>query len=474
MASSKDLVKNVIIYSIGSIGSKLITFLLVPIYTFFLTKAEMGYYDLVISTISLFVPLITIQISDATFRWLIEVKHDSILQSKIITNALVVILAGITIAFTLFSITLLFFDIENKFVISLILFLSALLPLFQQIIRGLEKNKLYSIMGIINTLLIFSLNIIFIMFYEVSVNILLLATAIANIITLILIFRLLNLKEHISISDIDFKQILEMITYSLPLIPNAVSWWLISTANRYIILIYLGKEANGIYALANKFPSIILIVNSVFLLAIQDQTVKSVYNRETKSYFSHIFNRFMVMELSFVLMLITITKFIVSISIDKEFYSSWQYMPFLYLGVAFSAFASFLGTGYLREKKTRGLFTSTLIGGVVSITVSYYYIKSFGLFAPAFGTFLGYFVTWILRIYESKSFFKIIFNVKIFTVMMMLSALFMWLLLKSSLKIDILLCLTALIIAFICNRESVKIIFGKLQLINNARKYRKY
>ena len=55
-----------------------------------------------------------------------------------------------------------------------------------------------------------------------------------------------------------------MLRYSVPLVPSALSWWVISASDRYVIRWILGSASNGIYAVAHKFPSILQIMFTMF------------------------------------------------------------------------------------------------------------------------------------------------------------------------------------------------------------------
>ena len=59
----------------------------------------------------------------------------------------------------------------------------------------------------------------------------------------------------------------EMLRYSVPLVPNAISWWIANVSDRLLILYFLGSAMNGIYAAANKIPTIYTTFFSVYNLA---------------------------------------------------------------------------------------------------------------------------------------------------------------------------------------------------------------
>ena len=75
---NKKFLTDIIIYGIGNLGSKLITFLLVPLYTYFVNPSDFGYYDLTMNIIFLVMPLLTFQLKDGVFRLLLDNENESI------------------------------------------------------------------------------------------------------------------------------------------------------------------------------------------------------------------------------------------------------------------------------------------------------------------------------------------------------------------------------------------------------------
>ncbi|MGG7153562.1 oligosaccharide flippase family protein, partial [Clostridium neonatale] len=105
MKKERTLLKNTLIYAIGNFGSKMLTFLLLPLYTYYLTTSEYGYFDLVLSTITLCIPIITLQVNDGMYRDLLDCnKCDDI--SMIFSNTIIIIFINI-IVLSLFYVILL-------------------------------------------------------------------------------------------------------------------------------------------------------------------------------------------------------------------------------------------------------------------------------------------------------------------------------------------------------------------------------
>lgn len=87
----KKLASNTMIFAIGSIGSKFITFLLVPIYTNTLTTAEYGTTEIVVTAINLLIPFLSLSIQDAVLRFGLAPDVEA---KKVIKNAVFIVGIG--------------------------------------------------------------------------------------------------------------------------------------------------------------------------------------------------------------------------------------------------------------------------------------------------------------------------------------------------------------------------------------------
>ena len=104
MNREKSLFKNTIIITIGKICTQLITFLLLPLYTGILTTAEYGTVDLLNTLVSLCLPIITLQIEQAVFRELLEVRNKEQEIKDIISSAIFTVIVQSIIFLILFVI----------------------------------------------------------------------------------------------------------------------------------------------------------------------------------------------------------------------------------------------------------------------------------------------------------------------------------------------------------------------------------
>jgi O-antigen/teichoic acid export membrane protein len=411
MSQGKSLVKNTFIYAIGNFGSKVLAFLLLPLYSFYLNAHDLGLYDLCIATVSLLVPFITLQISDAVYRWLLDLNEKKD-QTEVISTGIAVMLSLSVVFYIIYYGLSFFYKQPYSNYIGVVLLTTCYLPLFQQVIRGLKNNKLYAISGVLNTFLMLLLNVFFLVVLKMGLISLFLATIISNSLTILYILIASKLFSYISLKYINVKEMKKMLAYSWPLIPNAISWWLINVADKYLILYLLNIEANGIYAVSSRFPAIITLFNAIFLMAFQDHGITTKEGEENTEFFSKTFDKFINFEITLAILLVSFSQLIITYFISHEFYESYKYMPLLYIGAAYAGFTAYLGVGYQRVKATKGIFKTTLIGGVVNICISLFLLKHIGLYAPALGTFVSFLVIYLIRKYQTNDFFPIHVNNK--------------------------------------------------------------
>lgn len=417
----------------------------------------MGIYDLILTSTSLLIPIITLQIADAAYRWLLEKNQDAQKKVSAISNGLLVVTINSFIFLFICFIASFFVHFEYLIHSFLFVFFATLMTFLQQITRGLGNTKLYSAAGILNTILLIIFSVVFFAWFKYKLGGLLIAVTLANAITACTLIVAGGLKKYIDFSQVARKEIKAMMQYSWPLIPNAIGWWLINEINRFIILFYLGVDANGIFAIAIRFPSLMIAANSIFMLSWQDHAIAAEEGGAVKNAsYSKIFSTYMVLQFTMVIVLTSVSKYAVKWIIDPKFFEAWQYMPLLYLSVAFSTFSSFYGTAYLNTKKTKGLFSTTLAGSISNIIICLLLIKPLGLYAPAIGTLAGYAVMWFIRVRQTKGFFNIKINWSLFILLLCLSAASIELVSIGNKYADIFTFVSAVIIAIVLNRTLAK------------------
>lgn len=406
MSKEKELIKNTLIYAVGNIGSKLLTFILIPIYTKYLKEADVGYFDIIVNTALLLLPMITFQISDGIYRFIIK-TDDEKERKIIISNGYIIIIQNIalfTIGYILISIG---FNVKNSILIYLYIITNLVYTVKGQVVRALKKTKEFAMAGFIVTLVSLLLNIVFITKFKMKTEGLLIAYIIAFFIGSIYLEWKGKILKYFSFEEANINEKRKLKKFSVPLIPNVISWWVMNLSDRYMIANFISNAANGVYSIANKFSSIIVIVNSFFSLAWQESAIVEYDSKDRDEYYTRMFNTYMKIQLGGAIVLIAFTKIVFKFLVKENFYVGYKAIPILYVASVFSAFSVFYGTGYQSANDTKGSFQTTILGAVLNITINIFAIPMWGIEGAAISTLVSYLVVWIVRIIQTKKYFSI-------------------------------------------------------------------
>ena len=394
MERNKRLAKTTLIYFIGTFGSKILIFFLMPYYSHFLTAEQYGSINLIINLVPLLGPIFSLQVNETIFRFICdENKKDNI--KKYISSSLMIWLFGM-LSFIIIYIPLSSLLKFNYTFLFLLYFILNYFNLYmQQILRGLKHNVDYTISGIISTLVILIVNIIFVpRLQEKSI---LIAYIISSLVVIIYSFIRGKIWQYISVNNVNKENIKDMLKYSIPLIPNQISWWLNDFSGMYILKHYVGNAATGLISFGNKFPSALTILNSVFLLAWTENSIFEYKSKDRNDYFSAGLTVFMNILIIISTLMLPVVKIYYDLFISPEYYKSINYIPILLVAMIFNALSSFLGTIYTASKKTSEAFKTTIVAAISNVTLDIILIPRIGIYGYIFSLLISYIVFYITR-----------------------------------------------------------------------------
>ena len=284
---------------------------------------------------------------------------------------------------------------------------TVIMTLYQRIARSTGWSKEYAISGVVQTITLLLIQLLFLKFTSLKVAGLVIAYFISAIISVVYLEFRLHILKCIDLRSIELTLIKTYVKFSLPLVPNSILWWGTASFNRIVITAILGYEANGIFAMSSKFASIVTMVSSVIVMAWQELCIREekntdcgeLYNRTADTYICIIFYTCICVTL--------IQKYYTIHFIDPAYNAALTYVPIVMLGVAFSSMSSFWGAGYLAYQRTMDSFKTTFVGAILNIVLCLIGVKTCGLLGVAIGTTMGYAAIWVLRIYTMKSYFRI-------------------------------------------------------------------
>lgn len=409
MSKGKDLAKNTAIVSIGKICTQLITFLLLPVYTAVLSNEEYGVVDLLNTLTSLLLPIVTLQIEQGIFRYLIDCRENNEKQIKLITTIIRFMIIQSIACIVIFLCVSPFIHNEYKYFLMANLLMGIFSSLLLQICRGLGDNATYAIGSFITGAFTVVLNVIFIVAFRWGAYGMLGATAISNFICAVYIFLKRKIYKYIKPKQFDKKILKEIIKYSVPLIPNMISWWIVSASDRTIISAVIGIAQNGIYSAANKFSGVFTTLYSVFNLTWTESASININSEDRDEFFSKILDFVIRFFGCLCLGTIAVMPFAFNILINEKFAEAYYQIPILILGSVFNILVSFVGSIYVAKKLTKEIAKTSVISAVINIFVNIVLIKSIGLYAASISTVIAYALMFIYRWIDVKKYVK--FNV---------------------------------------------------------------
>ena len=396
------LVTNTAVLALGTLGSKILVFLLMPLYTRLLSSSEYSTADIISQTANLLIPLISLGMYEAVFRFAMDKERDS---RRTLTTGLFMTLAGAGV-FALFLPLLCKIEYFDGYFILIYLYVlgASVHYLVSRYTRAIGQNTLFALQGIISTALNIGFNIIFLVFFDMGVTGYVLSVIVADFVSAMFLFLKLRLWKDIAFKHFDKALLREMLKYSVPLIPTTVFWWVTNVADRYIIRGVLGDEINGLYAAAFKIPTILLLLSSVFTEAWQFSAVteRDEGKSEHAEFFGVVFNSFQGMLFISASALIAFSQLFAKILFAPSYFEAWRFMPLLITATVYSSLVTFMGSVYLVDKKSMHSFVTAFIGAAVNMVLNILLIGPMGANGAALATFVCYLLVYMIRAVTTK------------------------------------------------------------------------
>ncbi|MBP3627787.1 MAG: oligosaccharide flippase family protein [Clostridia bacterium] len=376
-----------------------------------MTSSEFGTADVLQAIVSLLLPIFSLTIYEGVFRYTMEKEYNknAVYTVGIIISALgaiiLCIIGGFLSAFTL---------IDYVWIVVFNSIAGFFRSLFSQYARAVDKTGLFTLDNVLLTFYVLAFNIVFIVFLNMGVMGYMLGYTVANLLSCIFLFIFLGPYRKLDFKSVKFPLFKEMLWFSIPLIPNAICWWISSFIDRIIITSVIGEAANGIYAAGHKIPSLLSVVVTIFFQAWQISANQEFKKKDISQFYTEIHDQIFAVIMLVSSGLILLCRPVTSIFLGKDYYEAWTVMPLLLIAMSFFSFAQFLGSIYSANKKTVMAFVTNFIAVIVSLGLNILLVAflKIGIIGSAIATSIGYFVLWIIRIKSTKKIVPIFYNIK--------------------------------------------------------------
>ena len=405
-----SLLKNIGLFTIGNFGSKIVSFLMVPLYTAILSTSDYGTVDLITSTVSLVMPIMLLSIQDATLRFGMD---DNYKKEDVISTSFKTIFRGSIILLSIIVVVYSRGLLDLPFAYYVFFFLTFILNAINNVLglylKAKNKASIIAISGILCTLISCVSNVVCLVFLKLGINGFMISNTLG-----IGVQVLYQLFLGATYKDIHLKKYNDltkpMVKYSSPLIANSIAWWINNASDRYILSWILGIAANGIYSVAYKIPTILTMFQGIFYNAWSISAISEFDEGDTDGFIGNNYTLYSFISIVGCSAIILINMPLASILYSGDYFSAWKCVPFLLLGTVFNGISQFEGSLFAAVKQTKKVSLTTIFGAIVNTIFNLLLIKPIGIVGAAFATMVGYLVTWIMRTVFLRSFVRMKVN----------------------------------------------------------------
>ena len=460
MNREKQLIKNTAIITVGKICTQMVSFFLLPLYTAILTTAEYGVVDLLNTLVSLLLPIVTFQIEQAVFRYLIDARNDEEKTAKVISTTVFTVIIQCIIYLAIFILVSRWINNEYKYFLATNVIACIGSSIMLQISRGLGDNQTYAIGSFITAGVTIIFNVIFIVGFRFGAYGMLTASLLANIICVIFIFFRKKIYRYLSITEYKKELLKKLWKYSLPLIPNQLSWWVFNSSNRLIISTFLGMSANGIFAAAHKFSSVYITIYNIFNMTWTESATLHIDDEDNSEFFSKITNNMFSLFSCLCFGIIAFMPFVFPIMINEAYGEAYNQIPILMLASLGNVGVGLISVIYIARKKTKEVAKISIMAAVINLIVHLTLIKFIGLYAASISTLVAYYSMLIYRFIDVRKYVKLNLDKKMLlrTLVMVVFLLFAYYL--NNFILNIIMVLVTIIYSIMVNRKNITAILG--------------
>lgn len=413
MASrSSTLAKNTLILTIGKISTQAITFFLLPLYTAYLSKEDYGIVDYVATLISLLFPILNLQIEQALFRYMVAHRSNDTKLKEIVSSGFSFTLFQLLWFILAFVASSPFLHNDYKWFLLANLVVGTVNFTFLQILRGLGDNTGYAISSFVSSAITILLNIVFIVLFGWGANGMLLSQIIGCAFSILYITYRAHLWNYYCPRWFNKEVFKELITYSAPLVPNELSWWVIRASDRIIISNFINLGANGIIAVAHKFPSIFIIFYNIFGMAWTEAVVLHLKESDGEAFFVETVNRVFKIFSCGSLLLTTAMPLVFPLFVNKNFEEAYNLIPLYLIGCLFNVVIGLISTVYIVHEMTSTIAKTSLISAFICLISDLLLVCFIGVYASPISYILGFGVMMLYRNHDLKNYIHLTWDCK--------------------------------------------------------------
>ena len=388
------LLGNTLVFALGGLAVKAVSLVLMPLYTTALTAGEYGTAELLNSAIEIVLPLLSLGVVEALYRFSID---DDVPKDELFAGSLVVLGGGVVCAGVACALGSVLWNMEHAAAFFVLFCSVCVFKATTQLARGLGHVRRFVAYGLINALAMVVSTYLLLVRAHLGVEGYLWSFTIGYLVGGLVAF--LGSAEYRLLAPFRVDRVLlrRMLVYSLPLVPNLLSWWLVSVSGRYVVLWGSGVVAAGLFTAASKMPALVNIVASVFQQAWQYSTAREIDSPDRGAFFGVVMRGYSLATLTVAGLVIALNRPISRVMLQAEFAEGWRYVPLLMLVASFGVISIFFESFYQALKNSGVLMASTALGAGVNVVLGVALVPFMGPWGAGLAGAVAYMLVLVVR-----------------------------------------------------------------------------
>mgnify|MGYP002796394662 FL=1 len=407
------LVSNTILFAVSNFGSKLVSLFIQPYLTYALESPDvMGVTKLMQAVTNLLIPVVSLGVSYAVIRFGLDKNQD---KASVFMNGLATILLGFGLMVLCWPAVRLIPNAAGYLVLLYLCVLaSCLRTLCTQFIRARMRNRLVAADGVMTTASLLLFYLLFLSVLNMGATGYLLALFCSDLCSAVFVFVAGGCGKFFDLRKFDRSLWGEMLRYCVPMIPAAISFWIINASDQFYVQAMCdgvgGRSSEawvGLLGVGYFLPQLITFVGQFFYEAWQLSAVTEEEERET--FFNRVFRAFASVLFCCAAGIIWLCQPLMNL-FRADYFEAWQFVPFLVLASMCTCLNNFLNSVYVVYKRSSSSLVTMLAGAALNLVLNYLFILWFGPVGVTSASFLSLLLVFLLRAYSTRGLLVINFQ----------------------------------------------------------------
>ena len=407
------LVSNTILFAVSNFGSKLVSLFIQPYLTYALESPDvMGVTKLMQAVTNLLIPVVSLGVSYAVIRFGLDKNQD---KASVFMNGLATILLGFGLMVLCWPAVRLIPNAADYLVLLYLCVLaSCLRTLCTQFIRARMRNRLVAVDGVMTTASLLLFYLLFLSVLNMGATGYLLALFCSDLCSAVFVFVAGGCGKFFDLRKFDRPLWGEMLRYCVPMIPAAISFWIINASDQFYVQAMCdgvgGRSSEawvGLLGVGYFLPQLITFVGQFFYEAWQLSAVTEEEERET--FFNRVFRAFASVLFCCAAGIIWLCQPLMHL-FRADYFEAWQFVPFLVLASMCTCLNNFLNSVYVVYKRSSSSLVTMLAGAALNLVLNCLFILWFGPVGVTSASFLSLLLVFLLRAYSTRGLLVINFQ----------------------------------------------------------------